>query len=203
MSRGVLNIFSDNEIIRYIYGWRGDTENAKKSMEQLKLWRESYKPELIHLNEFTYSGFDYSSLLNINCQDIYGRPILLLKAKLLIPDKIEINLFVRYLIYIIGQGIKKMPANIDKFILVIDMKDAGYSNLALDHIKKIKEVTSKFFVERLANIVLINKGFFFGMLWKLVSAFLDERVLQKLVVYENKYEPWFKKILGENYKRIM
>jgi len=73
-----------------------------------------------------------------------------------------------------------MPKNIDKILIVIDIKDAGLGNFSVNHIKKIKETTGKFYVERLANLVIINKGFFFSVLWKVVNAFIDERVLKKI-----------------------
>jgi len=172
--------FSQNEIIRYIYGWRGDVENASKAMIELHEWRNSFKPQnLSDLDFVNNSKENLGSLLFIPSQDIYGRPIIQLKAKNLKKD-LDIDLFVNYLIYNIEQGIKLMPKNIDKILIVIDIKDAGLGNFSVNHIKKIKETTGKFYVERLANLVIINKGFFFSVLWKVVNAFIDERVLKKI-----------------------
>jgi hypothetical protein len=41
------------------------------------------------------------------------------------------------------------------------------------------------------------------MIWKFVSAFLEERVLKKIVVIDDKKMPWLKKILGENINTVL
>jgi hypothetical protein len=196
--------FSRNEIIRYIYGWRGNLQGAKDYMDDLIVWRREYQPSKITEEEFQNYDFDFSSLLTIACQDIHGRPILLLRASKLQPKKIDVDMFVRYLIFTLESAIQKMPSNIDKFLLVIDIQNAGTENFAMNHLKKIKEVTSRYYVERLSNIVIINKGFFFGILWKIVSQFLDERVLAKLIVVDNSNINWLRNILGstENISKV-
>jgi len=194
---------SENEIIRFIYGWKGQVRNIKDNMIELEAWRKNYKPETISLKDFEMEPFDYSQIISIPCQDIYGRPIILLKSKNLIPKKILTETFVKYLIYLIETAIKMMPENIDKLIIVLDIKDAGLENFSLNHLNKIREISSRFYVERLSNIVIINKGFFFGMMWSFVSKFLDERILKKLIVLDNSNQIWFRKILGENCKKFV
>jgi hypothetical protein len=195
----------ENELIRYIYGWKGDVVNVKKVLVELHHWKNSYRPDLISLDEFSFekTNFDFKNLLHIACQDIYGRPIILIKAKNLIANKLNVDLFGRYLIYTLIECIKLMPKNIDKLAIVIDIKDAGISNFSMNHIKPIKDLTSKFFVERLSTIIIVNRGFFFGMIWKFVSAFLEERVLKKIVVIDDKKMPWLKKILGDNINTVL
>jgi len=196
--------FCDNEIIRYTYGWRGNLQGAKDYMDDLVVWRREYQPEKITIDDFSGYDFDFSTLLTQACNDIYGRPVLLLKASNLQPKKIDVDIFVKYLIFTLEKAIKTMPNDIDKFLLVIDIKNAGMENFAMQHLKKIKEVTSKYYVERLSNIIVINKGFFFGLLWKVVSSFLDERVLAKLIVIDSTSMKWLKEIIGtqENLSKV-
>lgn len=193
---------SDNEIIRYIYGWRGDVPNVKRTIVDLQLWRKDYRPSEIQFDDFKDVDFDLKSLMEVAAQDIYGRPLILIRARHLLPKKLDIDVFVKYLIFTTERAISIMPRNVDKIAIVIDIKNAGLENFAIDHLKSVKELTSKFYVERLSNIIIINKGFFFGMLWSVVSKFLDERVLKKLVVIDNSKMPWLKKILGDSYDEI-
>ena len=77
-------------------------------------------------------------------------------------------------------------------------EDISYRLEAINHIKKIREVTGRFYVERLSSIVVINRGFFFGMIWSFVSKFLDERIKRKITVLDNTNKSLFIKIAGEN-----
>lgn len=197
------NVFGDNEIVRYAYGWRGMVDSAKDSMVELLEWRRTFKPEKITMSDFDGCGFDLQGLMSIACQDVYGRPIIVIRAKKLLPKQLNIDVFVKYLIFLIEQSVKLMPTNIDKIVIVIDIKDAGLENFSTEHIKKIKETTSKFYVERLANLVVINKGFFFGFLWKVVKAFLDERVLKKLIVIDDSNMAFLQKMLGDNITKVL
>jgi hypothetical protein len=196
-----LNEFDENEIIRYIFGWRGDPSNAFKYLKEVKEWRLSYKPRNITSHDFKDSTFDLPGLIRIACQDIYGRPFLVIKAKFL-TSQLDVELFMKYLIYLEEKAIDMMPNNIDKTALIIDIQDSGISNFNMGFIKTVRELTSKFYVERLSQIIVINKGFFFGVLWKFVSAFLDEKVLNKIVIIDNSKTPWLNRILGSEIGKI-
>ena len=52
----------DNEIIRYIYGWKGDVINVKRVLVELHQWRLSYKPELITIDEFSFEKVNYDQI---------------------------------------------------------------------------------------------------------------------------------------------
>jgi hypothetical protein len=192
----------ENEIIRYIYGWRGDVVNVKKSLVDLQIWRQEYAPANLTMADFAYVNYDLHNLIHVACQDIYGRPVILFKARNLRPKSIEIHIFIKYLIFNIEQAVKIMPSNVDKIAIALDIKDTTLSNISVEHIKSIKDQTSKYYVERLSSIIVINKGFFFGMIWSLLSSFLDERVTKKLIVVNNSNMPWLKKILGHCFDKI-
>ncbi len=197
-----LNI-PDNDIIRFICGWKGDLQSIKPALVELMHWREEFKPQLIKYEEFLEIHPNPKELIEVICQDIYGRPCLIIRTRNLKPKIWDAEIFVRYLIYNVEYAISIMPFNIDKVSIVLDIKDARLENFAVSHLTKIKEQTSKYYVERLSNIFVINRGFFFGVIWKFISRFLDERVKAKMLVIDKSHEARMRKIFGNEYEKVM
>lgn len=197
-------IFGENELIRHIYGWRGDLNGCRDSLIAMLEWRQTAKPETYNFEkDFSiYPNINFKNLLQVCCQDIYGRPILKFSPSFLNPKIISIELLTKYLVFVLENACTQMSSFIDKYILFVDLSNVGYSNVSTEHLNSINQFTRKYYVERLAKIYIINKGFLFSMLWAIVSKFLDERVTRKLVVVDKSHKSSLQYILGENYPLV-
>jgi len=197
-------VFGENELIRHIYGWRGDLEGCRDSLIAMLEWREENKPELYNFeNDFAiYPHINFKSLINIIGEDVYGRPILKFSPSFLNPKILTVDLLTKYLVFILECTNLQMKSYLDKHILFVDLSDVGYSNVSTEHLIKINEFTRKYYVERLAKIYIINKGFLFSMLWTIVSKFLDERVHRKLIVVDKSHRNYLQYLLEDNYSKV-
>ena len=68
-------------------------------------WRKTYRVKEITSDEFLDTGFN--KILYLLCKDKYNRPIILFKFGNYHPDRIEIDKFVRYLVFIMETAIKR------------------------------------------------------------------------------------------------
>ncbi len=197
-------VFGENELIRHIYGWRGELDGCRDSLIAMLKWRNTAKPETYNFNKdfAIYPNIDFKNLLQVVCKDIYGRPIIKFSPSFLNPKIISIELLTKYLVYILEIACSQMSKYMDKYLLFVDMGNVGYSNVSTDHLNTINQFTRKYYVERLIKIYLINKGFLFSMLWAIVSKFLDERVTKKLTVVDKSHKGHLQYLLGDNYSLL-
>lgn len=199
-----IEIFTENELIRHIYGWRGDLDGCRESLLALKAWRSQAKPELYSYSaDFAiFPEIPFKPLLHISCRDVYGRPVLKLSPEFLNPKLLSVELLCKFLVFTLEGACAQMESYFDKFILFVDLKNVGYSNISTEHLKKVNEFTTKYYVERLENIYIINKGFLFGMIWAIMSKFMDERIHKKLVVVDKSHKASLQYLLGDNFEQI-
>lgn len=204
LSADPTEIFGENELIRHIYGWRGDLEGCLESLLVMLDWRKTTKPETYSYEQdfAIYTDIPFKPLLQFSCEDIYGRQVLKLSPRFLNPKTLNVDLLCKYLIFVLETTCGQMKSYLDKFILFVDLKDVGYSNVSTEHLKMVNEFTRKYYVERLAKIYFINKGFLFSMIWAIVSKFMDERIHKKLVVIDKSHIASLKNLLGVNYDKI-
>ena len=195
-----IEIFTENELVRHLYGWRGDHNGCRDSLIAMHEWRKDTKPDYYTFeNDFGHLDFDLREVIQQKGVDVYGRPIILVIGRNLFPKKMSVEIILKYLIYIIETCVRKLPSYLDKFVLFVDLKQIGYSNFSADHITKLDKLTKKYYVERLAKIIIYNKGFIFTILWKIVSKFLDEKVHKKLIIADSSHKKYLQYILGDNY----
>ena len=72
---------------------------------ELDEWRKSYRVKEITSDEFLDTGFN--KILYLLCKDKYNRPIITFKCGLYNPDRIDIDKFARYLVFIMETAIKR------------------------------------------------------------------------------------------------
>ena len=187
-------------LVRYAVGFSGNTERAWTFLVSYVDYKEFYIDKLLEdeKNTNTLKNNKYFSLFNHIGSDIYGRPIIFTQAKLFQPKEISKELLIDILIVKLETEILKLPKNIDKLILMIDLSNTNSSNSSLNHFKLAQEIMNKCYVERMANIIIINKGFFFKFLWKILSSFLPERVIKKILVLDDSNKASIRKMIGED-----
>lgn len=199
-----IKIFGEGELVRHLFGWKGDMEGCRDSLVTMLEWRKSTNPETLTFEKdfAIYQNINFKELIEIKTYDVYGRPVLKFSPRHLNPKILTIELLSKYLTFIMESVIKLIPCYLDKFILFVDLSSVGLANVSVEHLKKVNEFTRKYYVERLAKIYIINKGFFFSVIWKVVSAFLDQRILKKLIVVDTSHKSHLDYLLGGNFNLI-
>lgn len=195
--------YIDNSLlVRYAVGFNGNTERAWDFLQSLVEFKEDYlQNKLGYSLPFLKEEVKKNLISNIG-SDIYGRPILLIKAKYFNPKQMEKEHLVDLLVLVLEETLKKLPKNIDKVLLMADLTGVNSSNSSLPHMKLIQEIMNKYYVERMANMIIINKGLFFTFIWKIIKSFLPERVINKIIIIDESKKPMLKHILGDLYNQL-
>ena len=189
----------NNTLARYAKGFSGNTERAWNFLEDYIIFKEKYIPNTLGYSLSIIPPLIKDNLACLFGKDIFGRSIILTKAKHFFPKQIDKEAFVDYQFVFLEKSISVLPENIDKSILVVDFEGVGKSNFSIPHIKHTQENMNKYYVERMAHTVIINHGFFFSFVWKVVSGFLPEKVLKKIIILDKNNKPYVKKIFGQVY----
>jgi hypothetical protein len=74
-------------------------------MIETEEWRKTFRVKEITTDEFIDTGFN--KILYLLCKDKYNRPVIYFKLSNYHPDRIEIDIFVRYLVFIMETAIKR------------------------------------------------------------------------------------------------
>jgi hypothetical protein len=182
------NYFTDNEIIRFVKGLKGDTSKIISALLELDKFRKNLKTSEIKQEDFDLNKFPFDKLAQILCLDIYMRPVIILRLYYLryIIDQQICEKIIHYLIYIFNKAIFLMPTTVDKYSVIVDCKNSSIENFPDEYIKKLNEIFKNYYVERLAKIYIIKKGIMFPNMWNSVKSFLSEsNLLEKIIVVKD------------------
>lgn len=196
--------FSDNEIIRFVVSITNNNSlmsnnlyesgNVKEkivcALDELNNFRKHYKPNEFKFEELTHLNFDMQNFISFFTLDIMKRPVILIRLSYLniIPTGTGtdpsnnsysplVYKIVRYILYTFNKAIDKMPSSVDKYIVLIDAKNApNFVNCQLinENLKKLFQFFSKFYPERLSEIFIVNKGINFNSIWKGACSLIEE-----------------------------
>lgn len=107
--------------------------------------------------------------------DKLGRPVVWFQLKKFNPVGPNNEQITRFMVYMLDYIGAVMKANVDQFIMVVDLKDFGYSNFSLEVFKAIANITGTLYSGRMSKAVMLNSSTFFSWTWSSIKGFLLER----------------------------
>jgi hypothetical protein len=215
------NNFSDNEIIRFVVSITNNLKNSDNNpsassksfkydeseikekiisaLDELNNFRKNYKPNEFKFEELNSLNFDMLNFISYFTLDKLRRPVILIRLSYLNsinPDNNSLSpliyKIIRYVLYTFNKAVDQMASNVDKYIVLIDAKNApNLLNCELIHenLKKLFQFFSKFYPERLSEIYILNKGLNFKNIWKGVCSLIEElgvkNILNKVKLINN------------------
>ena len=110
-----------------------------------------------------------------------GHPIIYLRAGLHDTSKVEVEETKRFVIFVLEHALHLTGhTNESKFVVIADFADFGYAGFDREAVNFILKMLSLNYPERLRQLYIVNEGWLFWCLWKLVGPFLDERTSRKI-----------------------
>lgn len=204
LNESQINFFDKWMLVRYSIGFNANIERAWMFIKEYIKYSENHIKKLLGMSQLEinnkYDSFYMNEFINIIGNDIYGRPVFFIKAKDFNPKKISKENLVDIMIIKLESVISKLPLEIDKILVIIDISQRNSSNLSIPHLKEVQDVMNKCYIERLSNVIVINKTFFFNIMWKIVSSVLPKRVIQKVIVVDEKNKKEVIRIIGDEVK---
>ena len=90
--------------------------------------------------------------------DIYGRPVLYMRLRRAKPSESTDRQLMMYMLWIMSKIKERMPKHVDNYILVYDLKGAGWSNLSISQMSGCAKETGSQFPERMYKIIVLNSN---------------------------------------------
>lgn len=193
--------FSDNDITRFILGFANDIDKIKFFLEEFYNFKKNIKDLVIQFEENVKSfNLDFNKLARQLCVDKLNRPVIYFKMQFLeflnhynqsMCTNLMDNLFYHILI-VLESAFESMSTNIDKILVIIDLKNFSISKnleIVFEGVKKLTNIFDRYYPERLSCTVVINRGYGSSNFFKkVVSLISSETFFKKLKISNNHHE---------------
>ena len=99
-----------------------------------------------------------SQTIVIHKTDKYGRPIAYMRLRFNIPEDWNDRQMMQYMLWIMKQIKAIMPKHIDNYLLIYDLKDAGWNNFSLQQLSTASKNVGSQFPEAIYKILVLNSN---------------------------------------------
>jgi hypothetical protein len=178
----------DETLKRFLRARKGDIDASSKMLlrhvqwrhEEVKEWPSSAVPPS-EIEIPLRGGASY-----IRGFDKQGRPTAIVRVKFHVAST-ERSVLHRYVIHMLDEMVARslraspntgVPSH--QFSVILDADGLGWSSFDADILKFILKMLSGNYPERLGLLYILNDGFMFRMLWKVIEPFLDSRTSKKI-----------------------
>ncbi|XJO77294.1 hypothetical protein BDV3_001892 [Batrachochytrium dendrobatidis] len=161
---------------RHLTSLKWNLAHAKQCIRETLVWREEYRPDLITAKDVESEAANGNTY--INGMDKEGRPIIYVRKRGALGDP-EKN--VRLVVYTMECAIRLMPQGVEKMSMIFDFTHYAKANSPPIHITRmmLKFIISHY-PERMGVAFFVNTPWVFGMLWNVISHFLDPATKSKI-----------------------
>lgn len=182
----LLPIFTDDATLkRFLRARKGDVAKAATMLREHAQWRRETTPHwpdrALDLAEVEIPIKAHVAF--IHGKDKEGRPLGFIRVKNH-DGKIKRDILYKWVVACLDEIIARCErpslGYISTFAFVIDAGDMAWANFDSDALKYILSVLGNHFPERLGQLMIINSGMLFRMVWKVVEPFLDARTSAKI-----------------------
>jgi len=181
-------------IHRYLRAREWDLDKSETMLLETLKWRREMKPTEIKKEEV--SGLLELGSMYHNGIDKKGRPIIYFKPGASNPFTPEERL--KYLVFMMEQVTQPSSSNgEEKITWVLDFSDYGNRSKSPEGkqvSKNTMNVLQNHYPERLGAAILVNSPWYFGMLYTIMSPFLQSETKKKIHWASGSKEEVFKKL---------
>lgn len=154
-------------------------KDIKEYLEWHKMMDTKYKWE-----DFEY--FHKSNIFYYLGEDFKGRPVILNKAKNVLVDEMDGDLYCQYYMYYLEIYMpKKMRGNVTQLNIIADVEDIGKANFKWAITKQNIEDGKKYCVERQYKFFAVNISAFAHFCYKFIKPLLPKKTEEKVYVGGN------------------
>lgn len=212
------NLMPANDLLRTIRGYYDDKEREKLTMEGVRLFVEELKDRNFANLGFTpvpetefYQNLRKNMLFTSFGQDKQGHPIMFENIeKYNVPELSKAfgenpDACIEYRLRVYSQAwnkkhqeAKKRGVIMYKHVNIFNMNNVGLMSVKsiLDILKKFMKKEGDLFPETVYKMYIINTGWTFKMIWKIVSLFVHENTIAKIKILGGKSD-YLPKMLEE------
>ncbi|GAB2269413.1 hypothetical protein Dimus_004330 [Dionaea muscipula] len=94
--------------------------------------------------------------------------------------------FKRFVVYVLDKLCARIPTGQEKFVVIIDLKDWGYSKCDIQGYIAALSILQDYYPERLWKMFMVHVPRIFMAVWKVIYPFIDKRNKTKIIFVENR-----------------
>jgi len=175
----VMAYCTDGCLSRYLRARDWDVEQAYKMLKGSLDWRNQYKPH--HITEAQIQGpLKIGTMFNSGF-DKLNRPIIYVKPGAHSPNTIEER--IMYVSWLMEHVAKLMGENVEQVLIIMDFSEFGKRAKSPDSrqtAQAIINILQNHYPERLGSAIVINSPWYFNLLFKMMSPFINANTKKKM-----------------------
>lgn len=132
----------DEDLIRYVIGYKGDIDRITSALNQSKMYRNSYNMQLLDHINFNDTGFQ--EMVAILPPDKSDKPAIIVRCGLIHLDVIDVGHFMSFVLVLLNRAFEmleiiniRLPSCLDKITVIVDLKDATPNYISLPALERI------------------------------------------------------------------
>ena len=176
-----------SNLLRVLHARDLKVDTAFEMWKKWYEWRITYRAELITEEEMmphivTGKAFFHG-------EDLQGRPCLIVRARHHWPEQFSAEDTMRYVIYLVEQGVKLADARgTGKLCVIYDrggMTSANKDGNLIELMKKLSAMLQDFYAERLSAVYVLNVNWFYWIIFQAVKPLLNKKTRDKVNILRN------------------
>ncbi|XP_073006748.1 uncharacterized protein [Typha latifolia] len=171
----------DNATLRRFLRARDqDVKKASQFLSKHLEWRRSAVPNGF-ISEAEIKNELSQRKVFVQGFDKIGRPIGVVLNARHDPSKRNLAEFKRFVVYIIDTLCARAGEGQDKFTVIGDFKDWGFSNLDIRSYLAALDIFQNNYPERLGKAIIVHAPYLFLKTWKIIYPLIDKNTREKFV----------------------
>eukprot|EP00262_Sarcandra_glabra_P016815 TRINITY_DN5593_c2_g1_i1.p1 TRINITY_DN5593_c2_g1~~TRINITY_DN5593_c2_g1_i1.p1 ORF type:complete len:246 (-),score=46.59 TRINITY_DN5593_c2_g1_i1:252-989(-) len=174
----------DATLLRFLVARSMDPEKAAKMFVQWEKWRAGFVP-LGYISDHEVPDELESRKICLQKPSKDGHAVIIVQASKHFPSKdhLQLKKFVVHLLdKAIASAFREREKGNEKLIGVLDLQKLTYKNIDARALITGFQFLQAYYPERLAKCYILNMPWIFVSVWKVVSRFLEQATLEKVVI---------------------
>ena len=117
--------------------------------------------------------------------DKFGRPILFARPADMDLKSYSRDEYVRAHVYLSEKGIRRLPAGVSTFVLVVDASGLGSKHVDLSRDKQLLHIGTQAYPDRMGLLIVGPTNSFISSSWALLRHLMPKRLAEKIVMTQN------------------
>eukprot|EP01111_Echinosteliopsis_oligospora_P013574 TRINITY_DN48_c0_g1_i2.p1 TRINITY_DN48_c0_g1~~TRINITY_DN48_c0_g1_i2.p1 ORF type:complete len:357 (-),score=115.52 TRINITY_DN48_c0_g1_i2:72-1142(-) len=175
----VMSFCTDGCLARYLRAREGDIDAAYKMLKATLDWRASYKPH--HISEAQIQGPLKIGTMFFSGFDRLNRPVIYVKPGAQSPNTIDER--VLYVAWLMEHVTSVMGENVEQVMIIMDFSEFGKRAKSPDSrqtAQAVINILQNHYPERLGSAIVINSPWYFNLLFKMMSPFINANTKKKM-----------------------
>ncbi|XP_072972247.1 sec14 cytosolic factor [Typha angustifolia] len=179
--------YGDETLLRFLTARSMNPEKASKMFADWEKWRAEIAPSgCIEEDEISAELEAHKAFLQLPSKD--GYPLVVLQAckHFHTNDQLQFKKFIVHMLdKTLSSAVKDKETGSEKMVFLVDLQHLGLKNIDANGFLAGFQLLQSYYPERLVRLYFLSMPWIFVGVWKMISAFLEKAILDKVVIVKN------------------